>query len=65
MKELPAFEATTYKRRFEMQLLMKCLRAVIVKMDGTITALGCVYVQIFLRRPSLMQLQVSQKSHFT
>ena len=47
MKELPAFEATTYKRRFGMQLLMKCLRAVIVKMDGTITALGSAYAQFF------------------
>jgi len=55
MKELPAFEAATYNiiRRFGMQLLMKYLRAVIVKMDGTITALGCVFAQFFLRSPSL------------
>lgn len=47
LKELPAFEATTYIRRFVMQLLMKYLCAVIVKMDGTITALGCVFAQFF------------------
>lgn len=45
MKELPAFEAATYIRRFVMHLLMKYLLAVIAKMDGTITALGCVFAQ--------------------
>lgn len=47
IKELPAFEAAMCVKRLGMQLLMKYLHAVVIKMDGIITALSRVFAQFF------------------